>query len=52
MVVHNVISDKHVKSFIKYDYKPKKVQCPLTNVVVYDLETFKRIRVVPYCSCL
>ena len=23
-VVDNVISDKHVKSFIKYDYKPKK----------------------------
>ena len=23
-VVDNVISDKHVESFIKYDYKPKK----------------------------
>ena len=24
-VVDNVISDKHVRSFIKYDYKPKKI---------------------------
>ena len=39
-IVDNVISDKHVKSFIKYAYKPKKVQSPLTILVVYDLETF------------
>ena len=51
-VVDNVISDKHVKSFIKYEYNPKKVKSPLTNIVVYDLETFNKIRAVPYCSCL
>ena len=51
-VVDNVISDKHVKSFIKYDYKPKKVKSPLTNIVVYDLGTFNKIRAVPYCSCI
>ena len=39
-VVDNVISDKHVESFIKYEYKPKKVQFPLTNIIVYDLDTF------------
>ena len=33
-VVDNVISDKHVKSFIINGYKPKKVQSPLTNKVV------------------
>ena len=27
-VVDNVISNKHIKSFIKYDYKPKKAQSP------------------------
>ena len=27
-VIDNVISDKHVKSFVKYEYKPKKVQSP------------------------
>ena len=31
-----VNSDKHVKSFIKYEYYPKKVKSPLTNIVVYD----------------
>ena len=51
-VVDNVLSDKHVKSFIKYEYNPKEVKSPLTNIVVYDLETFKKIRVVPYCSCI
>ena len=50
-VVDNVISDKYVKSSIKYDYKPKKLQSPLTNIVVYDLETFIKIRAVPYCGC-
>ena len=51
-VVDNVISDKHVKSFIKYEYDPAKVKSPLTNIVVYDLETFNRIRADPYCSCI
>ena len=51
-VVDNVISDKHVKSFIKYEYNPKKVKSPLTNIVVYDLETFNKNRAVPYCSCI
>ena len=51
-VVDNVISEKHVKSFIKYEYNPKKVKSPLTNIVVYDLETFDKIRAVPYCSCI
>ena len=48
-VVDSVISDKHVKSFIKYEFKPKKVQSQLTNMNVYDLETFKA---VPYASCI
>ena len=51
-VVDNVISDKHVKSFMKYEYIPKKVKSPLINIVVYDLETFNQIRAVPYCSCV
>ena len=51
-VVVNVISDKHDKSFIKYEYNPKKVKSPLTNIVIYDLETFNKIRAVPYCSCI
>ena len=29
-----VLSDKHSKCFIKNDYKPKKVQSHLTNMVV------------------
>ena len=49
-VVDNVVSDKNVKSFIKYEYNPKKVKSPLTNIVVYDLETFNKIRAVPYCG--
>ena len=51
-VVDNVVSDKHGKSFIKYEFKPQKVQSLLTNIVVYDLETFNKTRAVPYCSCI
>ena len=51
-VVDIVISDKHVKSFIKYEYNPKKVISALTNIVVYDLETFNKDRAVPYCSLM
>ena len=51
-VVDNVISDKLVKSFVKYAYNPEKVKSPLTNIVVYDSETFTKIRAVPYCSCI
>ena len=51
-VVDNVISDKHVKSYIKYEYKPKKVQSQLTNMIVYDIETFSTIICVPYAICI
>ena len=51
-VVDNVISDKHVKSCIKYEYKPKKVQSQLTNMIVYDIETFSTIKFVPYANCI
>ena len=51
-VIDNFLSHQHVKSFIKYDYKPKKVQSPLTNINVSDLETFNKYRIVPYCSSI
>ena len=51
-VVDSVISDKHVKSFINYEYKPKKVQSQLTNMVVYDIEIFNTIKCVPYSDCI
>ena len=51
-VVDNVISDKHVKSFNNYEYNPRKVKTPLTNIVVFDLKTFNKERAVPYCSCI
>ena len=51
-VVDNVISDKHVKSFIKYENNLKRNKSPLTNIAVYNLETFNKIKAVPYCSCI
>ena len=51
-VVDNVLSDKHVKSIVKNEYKPKKVQSQLTNMIVYDLETFSNEKAVPYASCI
>ena len=51
-IVDNGISDKHVKSYIKYEYKPKKVQSQLTNLIVYDIETFDTTKCVPYTNCI
>ena len=51
-VVDNVISDKHVKSYNKYEYKPKNVQSQITNMIVYDIETFSTIKCVPYANCI
>ena len=51
-VFDNVISDKHVKSFIKYEYKPKKVQPQLINMIVYDLKTFNTDKAVLYANCI
>ena len=51
-VVHNVKCDTHVKCFNKNKYEPKKVQSPLANVVVYDLEGLNKIGAVRYCSCI
>ena len=48
--VDNVMSDKHVKRFIKYEYKPKKIQSPLTNMVIYEIKTFNTIKCVPYAN--
>ena len=51
-VVDNVISDKHVESFIKYENKHKRVQSQLTNMIVYDIETFNTSKCVPYSNCI
>ena len=51
-VLDNDKSDKHVKSFIKYECNPENVKSQLTNIVVYDLETLNKIRAVPFWSCI
>ena len=50
--VENVISDKHVKLFVIYEYVPQEVQSPLTNIIVYDLEPYIKDRTVACCSCI
>ena len=39
-IVNNYISPNNVNSFIKYEYKPKKIESQLTNFLVYDIETY------------
>ena len=46
------MSDKHVKSYFEYEYKPKDVQSQLTNMNVYDIDTFNNIKCVPYANCI
>ena len=49
-VVDNVLCNKHGKSFFKNEYKPKKAQSSSTIIILYDLETFKNDRAVPFAS--
>ena len=51
-IFDNVVSDKHNKFFVKYEHKTKKAQSPLMNIIVYDLETFINLTVIPHCSCI
>ena len=48
----NVISDKYVESSVKHEYDLRKVQSPLTDMMIYDLETYSKDRAVPYSSCI
>ena len=51
-VVESVICDDHVKSFVKYAYKPKNVQPQITNMIVYDIETYTTKKSVPFFNCI
>ena len=51
-VVDNIISDKYVKIFSKNEYKPKKIQSQLINMIVSVIETFNNDRAVPYANCI
>ena len=47
-VVDSLISDKHVESFFKYEYKLKKVQSQLINMINCVLQTFNTNKAVPH----
>ena len=47
-IVDNVISQDNVDTYFRNDYKPKK-ESQLSNVIVYDLETYNRNKAVQYC---
>ena len=51
-IVNNIISDDHVKSFNKDEYKSKKVQAQLTHLIVFDIEFLNTDRIVPYSICI
>ena len=40
-----------MKSFSIYEFKLKKFQLPLTNIVVYDIKNFIGFLAFPYYSC-
>ena len=37
-----------VNKFSKYEFSPKTVESQLNNVCVYDIETYKKDRAIPY----
>ena len=48
-IVDSYITGENVNCHFKYEYKPKKIESPLTNFIVYDLETHNTDRARPYC---
>ena len=48
----NVVSDKHFNCFNKYECKPKKVHYQLTNMIVFDIESFNTDTADLYSVCL
>ena len=51
-IVHKFITEENVNSHFKYDFTPKKIDSPLTNSLVYDIETHNTDRARPYCIFL
>ena len=47
-MVDNYITEENVTSHFKYEFTPKKIESPLTNFIVYDLETYSTNRARPY----
>ena len=44
----NYITENNFNSHFEYIYSPNKIECQLTNIVVYDLETHNTDRGRPY----
>ena len=39
-------------SFLKYEYKPEKIESQVNNFAVYELENFYIVRALLYCVSL
>ena len=46
---NNYLPGESVISLFKYGFIPNKIESPLTNFIVYDLETHITDRARPYC---
>ena len=47
-IVDNFFTEENVYSHFEYEFIPKKIESPLTNFIVYDLETGYDVRARPY----
>ena len=47
-IVDNYITEENVNSHFKYEFIPKKIESHLTNIIVYDLETYNTNGARPY----
>ena len=49
--IDNYITEENVNSHFKYEFIPTKIECRLTNFIVYDLETHNTDRARLYVFC-
>ena len=50
-IFDDYISDEHVKTFIKNEHLPKKIQPQITSTIVFDFETYNTGGAVAYSVC-
>ena len=51
-IVKNRMSFGNSNSFLKYEYKPEKIESQVNNFAVYELENFYIVRALLYCVSL
>ena len=51
VIVDKYIIEENVNCHFKYEFKPRKIESHLTNLITYDIETHNMDRARPFAFC-